>query len=113
MGKDRILLVDRDEDVREMACRIAESLGFDVVSAAQREEALELLGSGPFSILLAAVGGPEANGYDLIYAARGKSPDLAILCLTAPGMASKFTDLINLGGSDYLAKPFNGEDLTA
>ena len=113
MGKDRILLVDRDEDVREMVCRIAESLGFDIVTAARREEALELLGSGPFSVLLAAIGGPETNGYDLIYAARGKSPDLAILCLTAPGMASKFADLINLGASDYIAKPFNAEDMTA
>ena len=75
-----ILIVDDDEDVREMAVNVGEELGFNVISAANGMEALELLQREPaVSLLFTDVVMPGLNGFELARRATRLCPQLKVL----------------------------------
>ena len=75
-----ILIVDDDEDVREMAVNVVEELGFNVISAANGMEALELLQREPaVSLLFTDVVMPGLNGFELARRATRLCPQLKVL----------------------------------
>jgi CheY-like chemotaxis protein len=75
-----ILIVDDDEDVREMAVNVIEELGFNVIAAANGTEALELLQREPaVSLLFTDVVMPGLNGFELARRATRLRPELKVL----------------------------------
>jgi CheY-like chemotaxis protein len=82
-GRRTVLVVDDQDEVRDVAAAQLEALGYGVVQAASGKAALDLLGSGSgVDLLVVDYAMPGMSGTDLARAAREKCPDLPVLIVT-------------------------------
>jgi signal transduction histidine kinase len=56
---------------------------------------------------------PEMDGFELMKAARSEFSDLQIICMTAHGGTYSYTDVVSFGATDYIAKPFTIDEMSA
>jgi signal transduction histidine kinase/ActR/RegA family two-component response regulator len=107
----RILLVDDDDDVRNIASAMIEDIGFEVVSLGSGEAALALLAAEPFDLLVTDVVMPGMNGVELARRSRRVAPKMPILF--ASGYADVQTFGEDLPEGAVLKKPFRTAELAA
>jgi CheY-like chemotaxis protein len=109
--KPLVLIVDDDDDVRELAATIVESLGYSVLSAANGNDALEALAQHPETdLLFTDIVMPGINGFELAERAIAARPALKVLYTT--GYASKRQAGSTVPGK-VLAKPYRHDALKA
>ena len=113
MGKERILVVDDEETVREMVSKIINLIGHEVVTTGNGREALKILRSQPFSIMITDVKMPEMDGFELTKVVRDQFPGTPIICMTAHGTSYNYTDVVGVGATDYISKPFTIDEMKA
>ena len=113
MGKERILVVDDEETVREMVSKVINLIGHEVVTTGNGREALEILRSQPFSIMITDVKMPEMDGFELTKVVRDQFPGTPIICMTAHGTSYNYTDVVGVGATDYISKPFTIDEMKA
>jgi len=113
VDKERILVVNDEEPIREMVGKIINQMGHEVVTAKDGKEALEILRKGPFTILITDVKMPEMDGFELMKSARAEFPTLPIICMTAHGASHTYIDLVASGATDYITKPFTLDEMSA
>ena len=108
-GRERVLLVEDDPDIRDFVARTLTGFGYRVREAATGREALALLAPGaPVDLLLSDMTMPGGiSGYDLVLEARRQQPELRVLLM------SGFTDMAGQLPADcaLLEKPFQKLDL--
>jgi two-component system, cell cycle sensor histidine kinase and response regulator CckA len=114
-GDETILVAEDDENVRALAQRLLQSLGYHVLSASSGEEACQISErhSGPIHLLLADVVMPRLNGPDLGVLLRARRPELKLLL-----MSGYRRDAIARHGGNgreiaFVQKPFTPEALAA
>lgn len=105
-----VLLVEDAPDVRETSHAAMEALGYDVVSVASAEEALEHIGAGsPMDILVADISLPGQSGLDLAAAVVEHDPAVKVIYASGYGEVSE-----HLGApGQSLPKPYDVEQLQA
>ena len=113
MEKERILVVDDEASVREMVSKIINLIGHEAVTTGGGKEALGILKSEPFSIMITDVKMPEMDGFELMKAVRNQFPDIHIICMTAHGASYTYTDVVGAGAMDYISKPFTIDEMRA
>jgi CheY-like chemotaxis protein len=106
----RLLVVDDDNDTREMLRFILEQEGADVRVAASVSEAFESYRNSPPNLIVADIGMPEQNGYALISMIRDadekqgrKTPAIALTAYTSPADEKA---ALKAGFQKYMSKPF-------
>ena len=106
-----LLVVDDEKNMRLSLETIMRHEGYQYRAAESAEEALKLLGSEEFFMVItdARLGG--MSGYDFLGRARAKKPHLPILMITAYATPKLAVEAIKAGAIDYLAKPFAPEEL--
>ena len=108
-GRERVLLVEDDPDIRDFVARTLTGFGYRVREAATGREALALLApDAPVDLLLSDMTMPGGiSGYDLVLEARRQQPELRVLLM------SGFTDMAGQLPADcaLLEKPFQKLDL--
>jgi DNA-binding response OmpR family regulator len=102
---DRILLVEDDEALHRGIQFTLQQEGFDVQGARTAAEALEALQGGELSLILLDVQLPDGNGFDLCTDIRRTSL-VPIIFLTASDQEIDVVRGLDLGGDDYITKPF-------
>jgi DNA-binding response OmpR family regulator len=108
----KILVVDDDPHIRELASLFLQNDGFEVVEAADGMEALSKLDSVKVDLAVIDVMMPKLDGWELCQEIR-KTFDLPILMLTARGETSQKLKGFQLGTDDYVVKPFEPLELVA
>lgn len=112
-GGARILVVEDEDDVRDLAVSALEALGHEVVEARSGDEALATLRDDDrFDLLFTDIVMPgEKDGHDVAVAARAMKPDLKVLfCSGFPrGMVNQSAPRQPIG--DFIAKPYRQDDL--
>lgn len=103
------MVVDDDQDIREVIQVLLSSEGYNVIEASNGKEALELVNDDTDLIILDVMM-PEMNGYQACVLLREKTK-APILFLTAKGQDSDKTLGFSSGGDDYLTKPFSYNEL--
>jgi putative two-component system response regulator len=107
----RILVVDDEEQARNLLCRILSEAGYDCVMAQSAVEALAVLEAGPIELLLTDVNMPGSSGFELLGTVRDRFPDTGALIISALDDA-KLVDLaVELGTYGYILKPFQRNEL--
>ena len=106
-----VLLVDDDNDVREVAAAMIEEIGYDVVAADGGEAALKALESGHFAMMMTDVAMPGMSGVELARKVRTLAPDLPIVF--ASGYADVHTFGAELADEVVLKKPFRMTEVAA
>jgi CheY-like chemotaxis protein len=106
MKKPRILLADDNDDIRSVFQEGLEAQGYDVTTAASVIEALRLISTEQFDVLLSELHMPEAcDGFAVINAMRHTQPDAATLLLSSyPVLHAAMTALV-LQADQVLVKP--------
>ena len=105
-----ILVVDDDDRIRTLLKRFLQDRGFRVSTAPDAAKALAKLEGLSFDLLVLDVMMPGMDGFELTRAVRERS-ETPILLLTARGEAEDRIRGLSLGADDYLAKPFEPEEL--
>jgi signal transduction histidine kinase/ActR/RegA family two-component response regulator len=113
----RILVVDDEPEAREMLRIVLERCGAQVVAAPSAREGLEALQSHRPHVLIADVGMPEENGYDLLRWIRALPPERGGLtpaaALTAYASAQDRVNALRAGFQIHLCKPIQPAELAA
>ena len=109
----RLLVIEDDATLREsIAAKLAES-GFAVEQAADGKEGLYFALEYPIDLAIVDLGLPEMSGLDIIREARRQGKTFPILILTARDRWEDKVDGLEAGADDYVAKPFQFEEVTA
>src|ERR1700722_16159452 len=102
----RVLLVDDDESVRELLKDVLEMSEFLVTTAANVAEALHLIDTEPFDVLLSDLHMPGAgDGFTGVSAMRHKHPEAITLLFTGYPALKEAMDAILLQADEILVKP--------
>ena len=110
--KERILVVDDEASIRRILETRLSMIGYDVVTAADGEEAIETFRSEAPDLVVLDVMMPKLDGYGVCQELR-KESDIPIIMLTAlSDVADRITGL-ELGADDYVVKPFSPKELEA
>ncbi|MBD2452440.1 response regulator transcription factor [Nostoc sp. FACHB-152] len=108
--KEKILVVDDEASIRRILETRLSMIGYDVVTAGDGVEALELFGSGCCDLIVLDVMMLRMDGYCVCQEIRNQS-DVPIIMLTAlADVADRITGL-ELGADDYISKPFSPKEL--
>jgi len=114
MSKPRVLIVDDEEGIRDVAKLQLESFGFAVLAVEAGRRALKVFEEGPFDLVITDMLMPEMDGVELINELRRRRPDQKVLAISGGGRASKesYLKIAQLcGAQEILAKPFNRDQL--
>ena len=109
----RILIVDDEPLNLKLLERRLVQMGYQAVSAASGQQALERLARAAFDAVLLDVQMPEMNGFELLAAIRANPAwqGLPVLMLSADGSQATIDQCYRDGADDYLVKPYHTPDL--
>jgi DNA-binding response OmpR family regulator len=111
LAKLRILVVEDDEDMGENLQRILTLAGYQVHLARDGAEAITVLQTQPFHLVLTDLLMPRMGGLELLGEIRRLGPSLPVVFLTAFGNRTAFTRAMDLGAVDFVTKPFRVDSL--
>lgn len=108
-----ILVVDDDEEIRDLLARYLIGQGFDVRVAADRREMLVELTRDGIGLIVLDVMLPDGSGIDICRELRARNLPIAIILLTALKEEVDRVIGLEVGADDYLGKPFSPRELVA
>jgi DNA-binding NtrC family response regulator len=107
----RVLVVDDEKAMRFAIRGLLAKEGYEVETAASGAEALGLLETGSFHLVVTDLSMDGMTGMQLLERARRLDPDLAVIMITAYGSEKIAVEAMKLGAADYLPKPFDNEEM--
>ncbi len=115
MAKETILVVEDEEDIRELLKYNLEKEGYQVIGAATGEEALKTMRGRLPDLMLLDLMLPGLDGLEVCRRIRSEpqTRDLPIIMLTAKGEEADIVTGLELGADDYITKPFSPRVLLA
>ena len=110
-----VLVADDEQDIRDLVAHRLGRSGYEVMSAANGEEALNLARERTPAIAILDVMMPKMNGYEVTRALRAgaETKDVAVILLSASVQESDVSEGFDAGANDYLKKPFSPQELKA
>ncbi len=106
-----ILVVDDEKRIRLILCQLLSDEGYQVTAAASGEEALALADNCEPELVLMDQRMPGIDGIETMVRLRAMRPGLTVIILTAHAALELAVTAIKQGAYDYLAKPFDNEEL--
>ena len=109
--RGRVLVVDDEESVRNLLQRTLEGAAYDVVTAADGQEALDKMSELEIEVVLLDIKMPVMSGIEVLKQLTAYYPDTCVIMVTAVGNAQTAVETMKLGAYDYVIKPFNPADM--
>jgi PAS domain S-box-containing protein len=109
----RALLVDDEPDVLGLLQRLLEECAMEVATAASADEALGLVGTRPFDVIVSDIGMPGRDGYELVAELRRRGVQTPALALTAFARPEDRTQAMRSGYQAHVSKPIRPAELLA
>ena len=115
MIRPRVMLVDDDAAVRSAVSGALAGEGYDVACLGDAEEALRQALAEPPSLVLLDVTMPRLDGWELCEILRRQSQtrDVPVLFITGRTDVRDRITAMQVGGTDFISKPFHAKDLRA
>jgi two-component system phosphate regulon response regulator PhoB len=115
MAKTTILVVDDDEDIRELVKLNLVREGYEILSCGTGEDALQIARSKLPSLIILDLMLPGIDGLEVCKLLKHdpKTEHIPVVMLTAKGEESDIVAGLELGADDYITKPFSGKVLVA
>jgi two-component system response regulator RegX3 len=108
----RLLVVDDEDAIREFVSFNLRKEGYDVITARDGDEALALAAAQPFDLVVLDIMLPGTDGFEVCRRLRAKGA-VPVLFLSARDTELDKVVGLEIGGDDYLAKPFGIRELQA
>ena len=107
-----VLVVDDDPIIRENLCDLFAGEYF-CQSAATAEEALTMMNSERFDVVVTDISMPGMSGVELFGQIRQRQPDTPVIVISGIGDQAYRTGMLNLGAYAYHFKPYKREEIEA
>ncbi|HEY4327312.1 MAG TPA: sigma-54 dependent transcriptional regulator [Mucilaginibacter sp.] len=111
MQKDKLLIIDDEERLRNLLARILELEGYEVLVASTGKEGLKKLQHEPIPVVISDVKLPDSNGIELTSQIKSNWPATEIIVLTAFGTINDGVKAIKSGAFDYITKGDDNEKI--
>jgi len=111
VSRPTVLIVDDEPIVRESLSDWLGSRGYEVFTAEDGEQALQIMGEHEFDLAVLDLRLPGKSGIEVLQNAHDYQPDLKGIIITAYPSIETTTSAIRLGAIDYLVKPFTPDQL--
>ena len=108
-----LLIVDDDGEIRTRAAQYFEDHGYETVSAACGEDALELAKKRFFDVAILDMSMPGMSGIDLLEQLRPGNSEIEVVMLTGQATVETAVQAMKLGAHDFLTKPVRFKHLAA
>ena len=109
----RLLLIEDNESLAAGLVLALHNKGFTINRVARADAGLAALRGDPPDAVILDLGLPDMDGFDLLRRIRRENRELPVLILTARDAVRDKVAGLDLGADDYLAKPFEMEELEA
>lgn len=114
MSRGKIIVVEDERDIREGLCELLVRDGYDVTACGSVQEAERSIAGGGADLYLLDVMLPDGSGFGLCEHIRDElGSDVPIIFLTALDDEDSVVKGLEMGGNDYLGKPFRKRELMA
>ena len=110
--KSKVLIVDDEQDIRELIRFYINKEGYEVIEAKDGEEALEIFESEYIDLCIIDVMMPKMDGFELVENIK-EIKDVPCIMLTAKGESKDKLRGFSVGVDDYVVKPFDPNELMA
>jgi len=112
-GLGRVLVVDDEDDIRELLDMTLSRMGLDADCAANVAEARRLLSENAYQLCLTDMRLPDGDGLELVRFIGEQCRDLPVAVITAHGSMENAVSALKAGAFDYVPKPVSLEQLRA
>ncbi|RKY88398.1 hypothetical protein DRQ09_02905, partial [candidate division KSB1 bacterium] len=107
----KILIVDDEENVRDILGEILLAEGFKTDQAKNGSEAIKMLEKKKYDLVITDLMMPEKDGIEVLERAKNLYQDIVVLVLTGHGTLESAIKSLQLGANDYITKPFEVADI--
>lgn len=107
----KIVLIDDEEDIREVMTLTLEDAGYKVAAAQDGEAGLRLCEELSPQIVITDIRMPKMDGLQVLEAAKKRDPHVEVIVITAYGEMDLAIRALQLDASDFITKPINDEAL--
>ncbi len=113
MANNSVLIVDDEEDIRDIVSDVLTDRGFECFTAANSDEALEILQNSNPSIVLLDIWlqGSNLDGLGILEVINSRYHTTPTIMISGHGTIETAVSAIKMGAYDYIEKPFNTEKL--
>jgi DNA-binding response OmpR family regulator len=109
----KVLIAEDDRPMREGIAELLEREGFEVHTAGDGDEALQMYRTERVDFVVLDIMMPKRSGYDVCKAIRAEDPRTPVMFLSAKSEEIDRVLGLELGADDYLMKPFGTRELVA
>ncbi|NLJ87535.1 MAG: response regulator transcription factor [Epulopiscium sp.] len=106
------MIVDDSKELRKIIKLYLENAGYEIIEAENGKVAIELLKNREISLMILDIMMPQMDGFELLEAL-GDDRKFPVIFLSARGKVEDKIRGLNLGGDDYIAKPFDPGEVVA
>ena len=107
----RLMVIDDEPAIREGIRRIFEAENFVVEALGSGQAALMRLNQESFDLVITDLKMPGMSGLELLRGIKDSYPDLPVIFITGFSSVGSAVEIMKMGAVDYIAKPFDPEDL--
>ncbi len=116
MSKPKVLVVDDEEALRFLLASELEAEAFEVLSAGDGDEAIDLVRrkseqGDHFDVVLLDIKMPRVDGFEVLKYVKGNIPETKVIMLTAYADVKNAIESLRLGASDFVSKPYDLDDI--
>lgn len=113
MSNSKILLVDDDELILKVINRILTKDGYEVKTATNGKDALEMIERERYDLLITDLMMPYSNGFEVIsrFKQHPNAEGVPIIVISSVGTENAVREGLNIGADDYLRKPIMPDEL--
>jgi len=105
------MVVDDEENIRDVLSSYLNSLGYDVVTAHDGEDGLSKFKRSGFDLIISDLLMPTVDGLELLKKVRELDKEVIFLMITGYPSIETAVEAIKKGAYDYITKPFHMEDV--
>jgi DNA-binding NtrC family response regulator len=109
--KTRVLIVDDEDRFRATMRKLLAVRGLEASTAGTGREALEELNTNPYDVVILDVKMPELGGVEVLAEIKKIDPFIEVIVMTGYASVDTAKKITELGGYDYLLKPYNIDEL--
>lgn len=110
-NKQRLLIIDDEDNMRHMLSSMLVRLGYAVETAANGRLGLEALGKGTFDVVLCDIRMPEMDGMEFLRRVGEEGIKTTIIMMSAFGTVETALQAMRQGAYDYISKPFKADEI--
>lgn len=107
----RILVVEDDNELRQLFCRVLEKNGYEALEASDGQQALDTLDQSYIDLIISDIMMPVMDGYELVRSLREAEIHIPVLMITAKDAFDDMRRGFLSGTDDYMVKPVNVNEM--